>query len=198
VSGATDVLLRERAALCDTLEKFGPDAPTLCEGWLTLDLAAHLMAREARSDAAVGLVLGGPFAAHLQHVMDQYKQRGFDTLVAMLRTGPPWMHRTGPLAVANVNENFVHHEDVRRANGEGPRVLDDDLDANLWRVLRFGALSTPDGRELVVSTEGLPVTFTGTTGELALFMAGRKGAADVTHSGEHAAIAIVLAADLGI
>jgi hypothetical protein len=28
------------------------------------------------------------------------------------------MHRKGPLAAANVNENYVHHEDVRRANGE--------------------------------------------------------------------------------
>ena len=54
---ATEVLLKERAAMCDTFEKFGPDAPTLCEGWLTLDLAAHLVAREARSDAAVGLVV---------------------------------------------------------------------------------------------------------------------------------------------
>ena len=48
------------------------------------------------------------------------------SLVEMLRTGPPWMHRTGPLATANVNENFVHHEDVRRASGESPRVIDDE------------------------------------------------------------------------
>ena len=72
---ATEVLLKERAALCDTLEKYGPDAPTLCAGWLTLDLAAHLVAREARSDAAIGLVLPGPFAKHLQNVMDRYKAR---------------------------------------------------------------------------------------------------------------------------
>ena len=39
---ATQVLLTERAAMCDTFEKFGPDAPTLCEGWTTLNLAAHL------------------------------------------------------------------------------------------------------------------------------------------------------------
>ncbi len=44
---ATTTLLKERAALCDTLERFGPDAPTLCEGWQTIDLAAHLVAREA-------------------------------------------------------------------------------------------------------------------------------------------------------
>jgi uncharacterized protein (TIGR03085 family) len=208
---ATEVLLKERAALCDTMEKFGPDAPTLCEGWLTLDLAAHLVAREARSDAALGLVLPGPFERHLQHVMDRYKAKGYDYLVGMLRTGPPWMHRTGPLAVANVNENFVHHEDVRRASGEGPRTLDPEMDAILWRMIGIGSrmakrkvkgaalvLRTPDGREQVVSTDGPRVTVVGPPGELALFMAGRKEAADVTHDGEPAAVAIVLAADLGI
>jgi uncharacterized protein (TIGR03085 family) len=208
---ATEVLLRERAALCDTFEKFGPDAPTLCEGWLTLDLAAHLVAREARSDAALGLVLPGPFKQHLQHVMDKYKARGYDPLVAMLRTGPPWMHRTGPLATANVNENFVHHEDVRRANGEGPRPIDDEMDAILWKMLGLGSrmakrkitgaaltLRTPDGRERVVSTEGKPVTLTGAVGELVLYMSGRKEAAEVKPDGDTEAIAIVLAANFGV
>src|SRR3954466_5216625 len=133
---ATKVLLTEGAAMCDTFEKVGADAPTLCEGWLTLDLAAHLVAREARSDAALGLVV--PFlAGHLQHVMDKYKAKGYEPLVAMLRTGPPWMHRTGPLATANVNENFVHHEDVRRPAGEPPRVLDGDMEDILWKMLGF-------------------------------------------------------------
>jgi len=208
---ATLVLLRERHELCDTFEKFGPDAPTLCEGWLTLDLAAHMVAREARADAALGLVLPGPFARHLQNVMDKFKAKGYDTLVRMLRTGPPVMHRTGPLATANVNENFIHHEDVRRASGETPRQLDPEFDEILWRMLGFGArlarrrvkgaaltLRTPDGRERVVSTQGPPVTLTGPPGELTLFMAGRKEAAAITHEGDPAAYAIVLAADLGV
>jgi uncharacterized protein (TIGR03085 family) len=208
---ATQVLLTERAALCDTFEKFGPDAPTLCEGWTTLDLAAHLVAREARSDAAVGLVV--PFlAGHLQKVMDQYKAKGYDRLVGMLRTGPPWMHRTGPLAPANVNENFVHHEDVRRASGEGPRAIDPEMNAILWRMLGFGArmskkafkgaaltMRTPEPhRERVVSTDGPAVTMTGATGELTLYMSGRKEAADVVIDGDPVAVAIVHAAHLGV
>jgi uncharacterized protein (TIGR03085 family) len=207
---ATQVLLVERAALCDTLEKFGPDAPTLCEGWTTLDLAAHLVAREARSDAAVGLVV--PFlAGHLQKVMDQYKARGYEQLVGMLRTGPPWMHRTGPLATANVNENFIHHEDVRRPAGETPRALDPEMDQILWKVLGLGArmsrkalkgaaltLRTPDGRERVVTTEGAPVVMSGEPGELTLFMSGRKDAAVVTHVGSDEAVGILLAANLGV
>lgn len=208
---ATEVLMRERAELCDTLERYGPDAATLCAGWRTLDLAAHLVAREARADAALGLVLPGPFAAHMRRVMDGYKRKGYDALVAMLRSGPPWLHRTGPLATANVNEVFIHHEDVRRANGEGPRVLGADLDAIEWRMIGLGArlarrrvkgaalvLRTPDGRERTVSRHGPTVTLTGSPGELAFFMAGRKEAAEVTHDGDPAAVAIVLAANLGI
>jgi uncharacterized protein (TIGR03085 family) len=207
---ATQVLLQERAALCDTFEKYGPDAPTLCAGWLTLDLAAHLVARETRSDAAIGLVFP-PLAKHLQNVMDRCKAKGYEPLVAMLRTGPPWMHRTGPLATANVNENFIHHEDVRRASGEGPRVISDEMDAILWRLLGFGArmskkavkgaaltLHTPDGRERVVSTDGAAVTMTGTAGELALYMSGRKEAAVVTLEGDPTAVAIVQAASFGV
>jgi uncharacterized protein (TIGR03085 family) len=210
MAAATQVLLKERAALCDTFDKYGPEAPTLCEGWLTLDLAAHLVAREARSDAAIGLVVPA-LSKHLQKVMDSYKARGYEPLVAMLRTGPPWMHRTGPLASANVNENFIHHEDVRRASGEGPRVIDAEMDAILWRLLGFGArmskkavkgaaltLETPDGRSRVVSTEGVPVTMTGEPGELSLYMSGRKEAAVVELLGEPEAVAIVHAASFGV
>ncbi len=205
---ATAVLLKERAAMCDTFEKVGPDAPTLCEGWNTLDLAAHLVAREARSDAAVGLVV--PFlAGHLQKVMDQYKTKGYDKLVAMMRTGPPWMHRTGPLATANVNENFVHHEDVRRPAGELPRSLDPEMDQILWKMLGFAfskksipgvalTLRSPDGREKVVTKEGAPVAMIGGTGELVLFLSGRKSAAQVTFDGGDDAVEIVRNAKFGI
>jgi uncharacterized protein (TIGR03085 family) len=207
---ATQVLLKERAALCETFEKYGENAPTLCVGWTTLDLAAHLAAREARSDAAIGLVFP-PLAKHLQKVMEQYKSRGYESLVAMLRTGPPWMHRTGPLATANVNENFIHHEDVRRASGEAPRVLDDEMDAILWKMLGFAArmskkavkgaaltLRTPDGRERAVSTTGGAVTMTGAPGELTLYMSGRKEAAAVSLEGDATAVAIVHAARFGV
>jgi uncharacterized protein (TIGR03085 family) len=207
---STQVLLQERAELCDTFAKYGPEAPTLCAGWMTLDLAAHLVAREARSDAAVGLVFP-PLAGHLQRVMEQYKKKGYDPLVAMLRTGPPWMHRTGPLATANVNENFIHHEDVRRASGERPRPISSEMDAILWRMLGLAArmskkavkgaalkFRTPDGRERVVSTSGAPVTLTGAPGEITLYMSGRKEAADVALDGDPVGIAIVHAAGFGV
>jgi uncharacterized protein (TIGR03085 family) len=47
---------RERTALCDLFAEVGPDAPTLCEGWDTRDLAAHLHLRET-SPLALGILL---------------------------------------------------------------------------------------------------------------------------------------------
>jgi uncharacterized protein (TIGR03085 family) len=205
---ATAVLLKERAAMCDTFETVGPDAPTLCEGWNTLDLASHLVAREARSDAAIGLVV--PFlAGHLQHVVDQYKAKGYEPLIAMLRTGPPWMHRTGPLATANVNENFVHHEDVRRPAGEPPRELEPEMEQILWKMLGFGlskksipgvalTLQAPGLGEKTVTKVGTRVVMSGAVGELALYLSGRKDAAVVTFDGPDEAVAILRNAKFGV
>jgi uncharacterized protein (TIGR03085 family) len=205
---ATQVLLKERAAMCDTFEKFGPDAPTLCKGWDTLDLASHLVAREARSDAAIGLVV--PFlAGHLQNVMDKYKAKGYEPLIAMLRTGPPWMHRTGPLATANVNENFVHHEDVRRPAGEPPRELEPEMEQILWKMLGFGmskksipgvalTLQAPGLGEKAVTKVGTPVVMSGAVGELALYLSGRKGAAVVSFDGPDEAVAVMRNAKFGV
>lgn len=51
---------RERLLLADLLETAGPDAPTLCEGWQTRDLAAHVVVRERRADAAGGIMIKQP------------------------------------------------------------------------------------------------------------------------------------------
>ena len=53
----------ERSSLCDALIQAGPGAPTLCEGWLTRDLAAHVFVRERRPLAMPGILLGGNFAS---------------------------------------------------------------------------------------------------------------------------------------
>ena len=47
---------RERAQVCLRFDELGPDAPTLCEGWTTFDLAAHLVVRE-RNPAEVQRIL---------------------------------------------------------------------------------------------------------------------------------------------
>jgi uncharacterized protein (TIGR03085 family) len=208
---AVEVLHKERKALCDTLARYGPEAPTLCVGWLTADLAAHLLARELRPDAGPGIVVGGPFARHTQKVMGMYKAKGYDAMLGELEAGPPLWFRIGPMAALNVGENWIHHEDVRRANGERPRPGDPELDEILWNSLKTGTfiarrkikgagltLRTPDGRERVVKEAEPRVTITGEPGELVLFMAGRQEAADVHYDGTTEAIAVIKATKLGI
>jgi uncharacterized protein (TIGR03085 family) len=127
----------ERLALCDLFLEVGPDAPTLCEGWSSGDLAAHLLIRERRPDTMPGVVLR-PFAAYTNRVLKATRvATSWGDLVARLRSGPP-----GPLRLidepVNTVEYFVHHEDVRRvASGWEPRKLDGEEEAALWKRLRL-------------------------------------------------------------
>ncbi len=101
----------ERLALCALLDESGPKAPTLCEGWLTADLAAHLVLRERRPDAALG-ILGGPLAGYTERVQRGMSARSpYPLLVETIRTGPPRLSVYGmPGVDAKVNfaEFFVH------------------------------------------------------------------------------------------
>jgi uncharacterized protein (TIGR03085 family) len=129
----------ERLAVCDLLDKLGPDQPTLCAGWRTADLAAHLVLRERRPDAALG-VMGGPLAGHTRKLQARLLgQEPFGRMVERIRTGPPRASVFGiPGADARLNvvEFFVHHEDIRRAQPDwAPRDLGDDLSDLLWRQL---------------------------------------------------------------
>ena len=117
----TSPVRRERYALCDTFEAVGPDAPTLCTPWRTRDLAAHLVIREGRPDAAVGLLVP-PLAQRAQRVQDGYAAGSWPELVERVRTGPPPWSPTrfeAVDAVVNLAELFIHHEDVLRG---GPRL----------------------------------------------------------------------------
>jgi len=209
--GAVKILQAEREALCETLETVGPEGPTLCEGWLVADLTAHLVVLDTRPDAIPGVALGGVFGRHTLKLMERAKERGFDWMLDRLRGGPPLVHRIGPMAVMNVFENWVHHEDVRRAAGSAPRPEDPDIDDILWRMTALtGHLSVRRvksagieiiddyGRSKVLSKTEPRVTITGPTGELALYVSGRKEAADVAVDGPPEAVALVVAAHFGM
>ncbi|MFL6076285.1 MAG: TIGR03085 family metal-binding protein [Mycobacteriales bacterium] len=116
--GVTNYSRSERIALADLLEELGPDAPTLCEGWTTADLAAHLVVRERRPDAGLGIV-ASPLARWTANVQASAKKRyGYQQLTQLVRQGPPLWSPLRPVdALANTVEYFVHHEDVRRATG---------------------------------------------------------------------------------
>lgn len=197
----------ERLALCDLLDATGPEAPTLCAGWQTRDLAAHLVLRERRPDAAAG-VLGGPVARHTARVQRRLGQRNsYSQLVAAVRAGPP---RLSAFALPGVDEKvntveyFVHHEDVRRAQPEWePRDIAEELSQVLWRRLKSARLlmrKAPVGVELARDADGGPyrvtvrnarptVTVIGTPADLTMWTMGRTGAANVTYDGPEAAVA---------
>jgi uncharacterized protein (TIGR03085 family) len=205
----------ERLALAELLNEKGPDAPTLCTGWTTGDLAAHLVLRESRPDAAAG-VMGGPLAGYTARAQKRLKSRtSYQDLIAAFRNGPP---RFSPFALprldeaANTVEYFVHHEDVRRGGGDWtPRDLDPHLAEVLWgrlRGARFFLRSAPVGVELardestaegatgagagpyrVTAKRTAPlVTVSGSPAELTLWAFGRVTASHVEFDGPKAAI----------
>lgn len=205
----------ERGALCDDLERLGPGAPTLLPGWTASDLAAHLVQREHDPLAAPTLVLPVRYQRFADRRRDALLQgHGFKRLVARIRTGPPpglfrlpWVRAT-----ANLNELFVHHEDLRRANGLPPRTdFPTKLDDALWRNVRVGAryltrrvngigltVRREDTDQDVVVRRAEPhVTAVGMPGELLLLLFGRAGA-EVDVTGPPDAVAAFRASHLGM
>ncbi|TGB14050.1 TIGR03085 family metal-binding protein [Streptomyces sp. MZ04] len=195
---------RERLLLADLLEAAGPDAPTLCEGWNARDLAAHVVVRERRADAAGGVLIK-QLAARLERVQAEFAAKPYEELIQLIRTGPP---RFSPFNLKQIDEAsntvefYVHTEDVRRAQPDWtPRDLDPVFSDALWsrlermaRLVGRGApvgvvLRRPDG-QTAVARKGTPVvTVTGDPGELVLFAYGRQDAAKVELDGEKDAVA---------
>ena len=150
----------ERAALCDLFLAVGPDAPTLCGEWTTRDLAAHLVMREGRPDAAPGIIFG-PLAGYAAKVQHGIADQPWEQLVRTVRQGPP---RWSPQSIerldveSNTVEFFVHHEDVRRAAPgwvarQLPANAADDLWPRVGRVLALVLRKSPVG-VVVEPTDG--------------------------------------------
>jgi uncharacterized protein (TIGR03085 family) len=204
----------EREQLCDLLDELGPLAPTLLDPWTTHDLAAHLVLREHDRLAAPGLVVPGPWGRFAERRRLTLKETGYSNLVATIRSGPPpgffrigWVRR-----VPNLNEFFVHHEDVRRANGSAPRTNPAAEDAALFRNvarapwflarrLRGAGLDLEWGGtdQVVRARRGQPTArVCGLPGELLLFLFGRRDAADVEVTGSPEAIDAVRRTPFGM
>jgi uncharacterized protein (TIGR03085 family) len=199
----------ERLALCELFEALGPTAPTLIQGWNTHGLAAHLVLRERDPIAGPCMVLPGPF----QRIAERrrlrlVRQQEFARLIVRLRSGPPvGFFRIGWVrSMASLNEFFVHHEDVRRANGLASRdPLSPALDIALWRNLGRGGRYLSRrlrgaGLELrwagtsarLTPRPGQPAAcISGSPGEILLYLFGRQDAASVEVRGSAAALAAV-------
>ncbi len=205
----------ERLALCDTLDRVGPDAPTLCDPWDARMLAAHIVLRERRPDLAPGIVLP-LLAGRLDRAQaSMARQTPWTDLVHRVRTGPPaWSPTRVPSVddVVNTVEMIIHHEDLLRGDGRpGPRRdVSPELAKAAWSALRRMASlmfrRTPVGVELVApgfraitARQGTPVvTVTGEPVELLLVAYGRERVAAVEYDGAAAAVDALLATPLGI
>lgn len=208
----------ERQRLSSTLTRVGPDAPTLCEGWRTRDLAAHIVLRERRPDAIAGAFLA-PLAGHSQRVQDGYAEGSWAGLVDMVRQGPSgWSPSRVPAVddAVNLVEFFVHHEDVLRAGPDWTPQQRRDIDADeqeaLWgRLRQAGQLlfrRSPVGIVLVTPSHGRravkgptklgTVVLRGEPSELVLYGFGRTSVAQVEVDGEPDAVAALGEASFGI
>lgn len=191
----------ERAALCDLFLEVGPDAPTLCEGWTAADLAAHLVIRERRPDAAPGIALSflGGYTGRVQRAVRDAKR--WEDLVDTVRHGPPFPLRL-PFVDEQINtaEYVVHHEDVRRARpGWEPRTLDGALERTLFSRLRLMArlarspvglvLEAPGYGQVTVRRGSPSATLVGPPSELLLFVFGRDPAVRIEKTGDDEALA---------
>jgi len=213
-----DLDLRERQELCDLMLRVGPDAPTLCGEWTTADLAAHLSIRERDPRSAPGILLDGTFAKFLEKLMSKERSRGFENVVERVRHPPK-----GPLSIPALRsamslvEYTVHHEDVRRPAGLGPRTDNDDLQIAIWAkacqlsglIVRKAKIA-PVSLELratgvtvdkpvhhagkgdrTVAVSGLPI-------EVLLFIYGRQAVADVQVEGDPVDVETARTASFGI
>ena len=196
------VAQRERAALVQTMRETGPDHPTLCGEWTNRELAAHLVVRERRLDAAPGIMIPA-LADYTERVTRQVAaETDWTELLDRVASGPPVFSPFKLLdPVVNVAEMFIHHEDVRRGQpGWRPRELSPQDTAELTRSVKSGLSrlmlrkagsgieARMPGEEPVVLRKGEPVvTITGDPGEIVLWLSGRD-AVDLEFGGDPAAV----------
>jgi uncharacterized protein (TIGR03085 family) len=193
----------ERALVCELFDRVGPHAPTLCEGWDTHHLVAHLHGRESRNPLR-------SMAAAVPRIGDRLvdevvARHDYDRLVDAVRQGPPKLsvYRASRLeALLNGLEFFIHHEDVRRAARDWePRVLprwaEDQIWARTLGVAKLTSRRAPTGVVLERSDTGSservskgaePVAVRGLPSEIALYLSGRQASSRVELLGPPAAV----------
>jgi uncharacterized protein (TIGR03085 family) len=198
----------EREALIATLRSSDPDGPTLDEGWTVRHLLAHLVQREQDPVGSLkDVVRRRPPGEEpeLGRLVDGARTpAGYAALVDRFLAGPPrWSPFRWAAERMNLLEYVVHHEDVRRGTlGDvAPRSLPDGALDALWAQLpligRLQYRSAPVGVTLewpghqvqVVKRAEPGVVLRGQPVELALYLMGRREAAEVGIFGDPAAVA---------
>jgi len=209
----------ERAELLATFRAAGPDAPTLCDEWPVRTLAAHVVVSESYAglpmtvsyplwrvlSARAGQAMRDSITGPMVRNMAKAEARGWEWLLGRLESGPPRLFGLRLIAEVRLLEEFVHHEDVRRANGQGPRGTNERLAADLVDAMRtmrgiaqFAAprhgieVALPDGRSYLLGEGPSRSRVAGAPGEVLLWLAGRGRVADVEVTGELAGTDVAL------
>ena len=208
----TSLAKRERYAISQTLRNLGPDAPTLCEGWSSFDLLVHLISRENRPDAALGLIIPA-FSQYSKKVADELKSRGFENLIQEFEDGPK---QFSPFAIpgidnlANSFEFLVHHEDLLRAQPNYVARVFGDLDKKmLWkrftqtgkvflRKAKVGIIAKSDHGVFTIKSGNSVVTMEGEVVDLILYSFGRKSASNIKFEGDEESIRILKETKFGL
>ncbi|POH73201.1 TIGR03085 family metal-binding protein [Arthrobacter glacialis] len=207
-----------REVLAETLLAAGPGANTLCEGWRTQELAAHLYLREHNPRAGLGMVLK-PWRKATEKAIaklaaESSTPEAYAALVEKFRAGPPKISPFALKAVehsANLAEFFIHTEDVRRASDRwAPRALDAEYSQALWAELITRAailyrsvdlgvvLVNASGPRHVAKRAPVSVAIIGEPGELLMHANGRTGQALVSFEGQQDAVALLQTASVGL
>lgn len=208
----TSFARRERTAICQTLRKLGPEQPTLCQGWSTKDLLVHLIVRENRPDAAVGLFI--PFlSAYTDSISNKYKEKSFEELIAIFENGPK---SPSPFSLpkvdelANTFEFLVHHEDILRAQSDyQPRKLTEEDAKFIWsrftksavffmRKVKVGVVAKTDQGTYTLKRGNDVVTISGNVIDLVMFAFGRKNTTEINFEGNPTAVEKLKNSDLSL
>lgn len=198
----TSLAKRERFAIAQTLRNIGPEAPTLCEGWNAFDLLVHLVSRETRPDAAIGIIIPA-LNKYSSKIKNEMKQRGFSTLIQEFEDGPKALSLfsiPGADNLSNTFEFLVHHEDLLRAQPNySARVLSDNDKKLLWnrftmsgKLLMFkakvGIIAKSEQGTYTLKSGNSCVTIEGDVVDLILFAYGRKTAANLKFVGDEVSV----------
>lgn len=207
----------DRQEIARLMWEVGPDQPTLCGEWTTHDLAAHLVLREARPDAAFGIAFS-PASGWTDRVQSEYEKRGYEELVDAFSEGPPVLsvfRLPGSDRMLNTAEHFVHLEDIRRAQPEWkPRDLPQAYRDTLWSIIKkrsrmllrhsdvgIDVVRTDDstGQTRFTAIRKQPlVTIIGPAQEILLFAYGRKDQCELKFEGDPADIKRLMGADFSV
>jgi hypothetical protein len=172
--------LTERLALSETLRAAGPGSPTLCGGWTTTELAAHLVARERSVVEGAGRIpLPRLQQAAGRVVSDLAARPPYAELVDAVGRGPSWQPRDLPEAFHDAVWARLHllarspcAASPSGSCSRGPAAARSAANPRRWKMQRRGLLAS--GRMAVMAQSPSGFEFEHVRDEVVIFHQGRR------------------------